>query len=372
MAQPSTHQQFELDLPIYEGSTTIEPPSANRRLGVRYIGSKTRIASQILEIIGTPLTDHETFVDPFCGSGAVSRAAADFGWRIIANDLLVSSTIVTAAFLSSEGDVEFKELKGYQKAMSLLDRCRPVEGTIFNEYSPSGGSHSGHTRRYFTEVNASKIDGIREAIKEWRNSCIINRSEETLLLADLLASANAVANIAGTYGCFMKEFLPAALSEIKLTPRKLRTRKVQFSVSLEDANDVWDDQESTLYLDPPYTKRQYAAYYHVLETIAVGDYPKVGGVTGLRPWKDKSSDFCHKKKALGAFKKVLDGKNSKRIFISYNSDGHLQIEQIADLTQNYGNVRIHNISTIPRYSSNRAKSGKEKSVVEFLIEVNRK
>ena len=31
----------------------------------------------------------------------------------------------------------------------------------------------------------------------------------------------------------------------------------------------------TVYLDPPYTKRQYASYYHIPETIAYHDEPKV-------------------------------------------------------------------------------------------------
>ena len=39
----------------------------------------------------------------------------------------------------------------------------------------------------------------------------------------------------------------------------------------------------TVYLDPPYTKRQYAAYYHILETISLGDEPIVEGICGIRP-----------------------------------------------------------------------------------------
>ena len=50
---------------------------------------------------------------------------------------------------------------------------------------------------------------------------------------------------------------------------------------------VQTDVRDTVYLDPPYTKRQYAAYYHVLETLAYGDEPEVSGVTGLRPWEGK-------------------------------------------------------------------------------------
>lgn len=35
-----------------------------------------------------------------------------------------------------------------------------------------------------------------------------------------------------------------------------------------------------LYLDPPYNARQYMSNYHVLETIALYDYPELKGKTG--------------------------------------------------------------------------------------------
>ena len=56
--------------------------------------------------------------------------------------------------------------------------------------------------------------------------------------------------------------------------------------------------ESDVVTRPADTKRQYAAYYHILETIAHGDEPVVEGITGLRPWKSKASDFCYKRRAL--------------------------------------------------------------------------
>ena len=37
-----------------------------------------------------------------------------------------------------------------------------------------------------------------------------------------------------------------------------------------------------LYLDPPYNARQYIANYHLLETVARYDSPKIKGLTGLR------------------------------------------------------------------------------------------
>ena len=37
-----------------------------------------------------------------------------------------------------------------------------------------------------------------------------------------------------------------------------------------DVLDVQYEDGDVAYFDPPYTKRQYAAYYHILETIAAG------------------------------------------------------------------------------------------------------
>ena len=59
------------------------------------------------------------------------------------------------------------------------------------------------------------------------------------------------------------------------------------------------------YIDPPYMKRQYAANYHIIETIARGDSPEAVGVSGLRPWRDQYSDFCSKVKIRDAFRAIF-------------------------------------------------------------------
>ena len=48
------------------------------------------------------------------------------------------------------------------------------------------------------------------------------------------------------------------------------------------------------YIDPPYMKRQYAANYHLLETLAREDEPEAIGVSGLRPWRGSVLEFLHK------------------------------------------------------------------------------
>lgn len=69
---------------------------------------------------------------------------------------------------------------------------------------------------YFTEANAALIDGIRKKISDFRASEVISIAEERLLIADLLLATNRVANIAGTYGCFLSHWLKQSQNAISL------------------------------------------------------------------------------------------------------------------------------------------------------------
>ena len=64
-----------------------------------------------------------------------------------------------------------------------------------------------------------------------------------------------------------------------------------------------------LYLDPPYNHRQYAPNYHLLETIALYDNPKIKGITGMRDYKNQKSEFCNKDTALQALEKIAKQQN---------------------------------------------------------------
>ena len=167
----------------------------------------------------------------------------------------------------------------------------------------------------------------------------------------------------------MRSWTPNALRPLFLKPRRLLKGLRDFEVSAEDAFDIAAQREDLAYLDPPYTKRQYAAYYHVLETITVGDEPEVGGVTGLRPWEHKASPFCYKRKARNALWELVNNLRACRVCVSYNSDGHISIEAIRNDLSAIGDVRVHILGTIRRYRPNRAATNKLSSVTEYLVDL---
>lgn len=339
-------------------------------MSFRYIGSKARLIEQIKEHIGP--ASGGFFVDAFCGTGAVAEAAADLGWPIRINDHLPSAVISASARLASIEQAQFNKLGGYASAVARLNSARPRKGYIWRTYSPSSLPFCGIERRYFTEVNAAQIDAMRAQIRDWKESDLLNGTEEQVLIADLFGAINRIANIAGTFGCFLSKWTPQAKEHIEIRPRSLRPSTVHFEATVGDVFDVKSNPGDLVYLDPPYTKRQYASYYHILETVALGDEPNVEGVAGLRPWKDRASDFCYKTRALPTLSRLVQLLESERVLLSYSSEGHISMVELEKELSLIGHSRLYPLGAIARYRPNKVASGKASSVNEYLAVITRR
>ena len=102
-------------------------------MSIRYIGSKARIAEQILDHVGPPSDSDGVFIDGFAGTGAVARAAAEAGWPVRVNDSLLSATALSTARLASEACVDFASLGGYVSAVKWVVS---LEATRFDRAQP--------------------------------------------------------------------------------------------------------------------------------------------------------------------------------------------------------------------------------------------
>lgn len=339
-------------------------------MGYRYIGSKARIANDIIQYLGSPQTEDGYFIDAFSGTGIVASKAADAGWKIKINDIMYNAAVISEARLLSAEDVPFSALGGYEAVLETL-RQAEQEGFIWKEYSPASLQQVGIKRKYFTEDNAKKIDGVVEKVHLYKSTGTISRREFSLLIATLISAVNNIANIAGTYGCFLSKWTTQSLGTLDLQPLQIRDKKVHYLVTTEDAFDIKSRPNDVIYLDPPYTKRQYASYYHILETITLGDNPDVGGVTGLRPWKSRASVFCYKAKALQALVNLISSQRANRVLISYSDDGHIQLNQLIAELKEIGTVEVIELGSIGRYRPNLAASSHKSKVTEYLIDYRR-
>lgn len=339
----------------------------------RYIGSKARLTAPLAHAIEAFDDGTGRFVDAFSGTGAVAELAASLGWPVWANDALESAIVMTSARLASVGEIRMEPLGGYAGTVEKLNALRPSEGPMWRIYSPASArfDSDGIERRYFTEQNAAAVDAVRAQIAEWAEDGLLTDREEQLLIADLISAANRVANIAGTYGCFLSKWQNSAHQALQLKPRELKQEPTELVATVADVAELRPASNDLVYLDPPYTKRQYASYYHILETIAVGDEPEVEGVSGLRPWKDKASAFCYKTRALDALVSLVERIASRRVLISYSCEGHVGLDDLCAGLERSGSLECTPVHGVGRYRPNRTASANGDSVTEYVLSFTR-
>lgn len=354
---------------------------------IRYIGSKANLLSEIESVIKKYCKNNTNLIfgDLFCGSAVVSKHFKKLGYSVIANDNLTFCTIFAKAALLINNEPQFSKLihtneipnqstqhlfpSTYDLVQNYLNNLPGTKGFICNEYSPNSAKTKKFQRKYFTEKNAKKIDAVREKISEWRTNNLITDTEASLLIADLLRATNKVANIAGTYGYFLKFWDPRTQKNLILQKSEIIPSTKHHQIYLENANELIKKIKcDILYLDPPYTWRHYGAYYHLLETIAKWDKPKLEGLSGLRSWEDSKSRYCYRNEAANALSELIENSNAKHIFLSYNNDGLISHEQLCKILSVIGEPFVHEVK-YRRYKSNN--ETKENVVTERIYYVKK-
>lgn len=202
---------------------------------------------------------------------------------------------------------------------------------------------------YFSYFQAVQIDLIRKAINRFPN-----RNCKNLLMAALLSTASDIVDTVGkhfaqpikarnskgeikniVYTKAVKDKTMDVLSLYKewleryrnLSQNGLNHKTVQgdFSICLQNL----PDNVCTVYADPPYTREHYSRYYHVLETLSLGDIPEITKVTskgltrvsnGIYRNNRHQSPFCIKSKALAAFGEIfnLTAMHGRNLLLSYS------------------------------------------------------
>jgi len=359
-------------------------------MGFRYIGSKDKLSDIIISEIKSTKKGAKHIIDLMAGTGLFSLALRENGYQVSAVDVMTYSyhhlnvhlfLNEAPAYKGIEAAIDMKKYQpqklfggsNYETVLNYLNSLKPIKGYFYNEFSPEGKpTNTTRPRKYFTSKNAAKIDAIRKEIKNLRKREFITSNEHSLLLHDLIMAANDIANIAGTYGHYLSKFVNRAEDPILLYASsfsnvgKIKGHQVFRGYAEDVASKLTGD---ICYIDPPYIKRQYAANYHILETLAREDEPEAIGESGLRPWRDQYSNFCSKVKIRGSFDKILTKINCNDFLISYSEDGLLPIDDLISFLSGYGKVVKKDIK-YKRFKS-RTDIKKGATLNEYLIHLKR-
>lgn len=339
---------------------------------MRFIGSKSLLVESIEKVLDENIVDEaSSFCDIFSGTASVGRYFKR-KYEVISNDIMYFSYVLQMATIKNNEMPKFEGLK----QIEINDPLDYLENTdlkgidfddkkyfISNNYAPTDQCN----RMYLTQQNANRIDFIRLKIEEWKEKRQIEENEYFYLLACLIESVPYVSNISGTYGAYLKKWDKRSLNVMKLERLDIvNNNKKNMSYNINANNLIKKIEGDILYLDPPYNSRQYVPNYHVLETLALYDYPEIKGVTGLRNYSDKKSKYCVKKEVHNEFESLIKYAKFKHILVSYSTDGLMTIEEIEKILKRYGKDDTYKLYKIP-YRKYKSKHKQDDDTLYELI-----
>ena len=365
---------------------------------IAYIGNKRRllpfIENVFLEILDKD-KNIKTALDLFAGSGSVSRLLKTLDLEVYSNDWEYYSYILNYAHIRiniEDTKNMFIHTGGLQNTIETINNINRIKNKdryISKYYSPKNDYNPDlkNERLFYTQYNGTKIDIIRHNIEELYKNNAINQKEYFYLIASLIYEAATHTNTSGVFKAFHsgfggrnKDALSRILTPISLKELPLYNGKKGY-VSMLDANEFViknkDKKFDLVYLDPPYNQHQYGSNYHLLNTIALWDKPKInkniyingkktdkGGIR--KDWIKTKSDYCYKKTAKNSLINLLDNINANHIVMSYSTDGIIEFDDLISILENKGDLKIATSEYVKYRGAKRSIVNKTKNI-EYLF-----
>lgn len=306
---------------------------------MRYFGSKVSTINDLSSIIGSKIA-FGSFCDCFGGIGTVGSHFKANGYDVWTGDLLTFAHYFQISRIQCNGLPEFAQLRealGLEHSVGvadLLNSLRPVRSWFVREYAQE--------RQFFTIRNAARIEACRLSIARWSRNGWLTHDERAVLLASLINSIDKVANTAGTYYAYLKDWHRKALLPFRFEFIIPTHGNIAGHCFFGQAKDLVALRAfDVLYLDPPYNGRSYARYYHLPETVAAGKTPKTYGMSGMPVGERVSSDFNKSREARRALEELLELARFRLLAFHYSDDGLIAPDELKNVLRAHGRIEEH-------------------------------
>jgi len=318
---------------VVEGTSVYRP--------IQYLGTKVRSIPMIIEAVDGLINSRGTCLDLFSGSSVVSQALKQNGYKVIGNDALNFSYLITNAMISdhcimniekllSEFSLSNSTIEGFDKKIDIEKeaiRAKDYEVLIkqnavtVSEWDNSKLSKLNslslktkientaqllYSGTYFGFEQSKHIDQIRNKIFELSNDNKINSYEYSLLMTGLISAISQAVFSAGKH--FAQPHLIKPDKNLSfISKRIIQDRSYNiYDLFLSKVRDIseWKsgttnngsyginekfetivdkknfDSLDVIYVDPPYTAQQYSRFYHIPEVLSKNDFPELQIIKG--------------------------------------------------------------------------------------------
>lgn len=375
---------------------------------IAYLGNKRALFSFLSEAFGRCAAALEIgrtprFLDPFAGSGGVSRLARSLGYRVFSADLERYAALLgrcrlcldperlERAFLGEgESAAAFDAVADFARGVdsaraaaslppgsareawrAAFERSEDVAPYLARHYAPQSTERADWRteRLFYTAENARFLDRAREAVERRypldplaSDAALIGEptaaDAKAALLDALLYQAATRANTSGVFkachrgfGGHGKDALNRIMAPMTLTPPELIYGPEAVAACADAASFCAAHPADLVYLDPPYNQHQYGSNYHLLNTVARWDKPPVSEErgpdgflldrSGIRAdWVATRSDFCRRPTARAALASLLDAIEAPFVLLSYNDGGVIALEELREELEARGTLDV--------------------------------
>lgn len=298
---------------------------------MRYIGSKASTLPALQRLITERMPSGD-LCDPFGGVGTFGSHFRTLGYRVHTGDLLSFAHDFQNVRVASPDPPRFSgvpQANGAAGMSGYLNALPDRDGWLTE--------HFALDRTFLTVENARRADAIHAQILDWDAAGSLTALERSWLMASLISSVDRVANTAGTYYACLKQLGRRALRPFSFVPLPVPDGPSGTAV-IADAADLaasrpWD----VLYLDPPYTARRYAGYYHLPELITRGDQPQPRGASGITTMPQLPSPY-YTKGSIGALTALLERATFGLLVMHYSDTGLMDPVELTAAVGRFGSV----------------------------------
>jgi adenine-specific DNA-methyltransferase len=297
---------------------------------IKYLGSKRALApalGQIATSVGA-----RTAVDLFTGTTRVAQELKRRGLVVIAADLATYSEVLAGCYVATDAaTVDLEALDDELARVQALPGRRGYFTETFCERS-----------RFFQPKNGARIDAIRDALEDQRDSPLF-----PVLLTALMLAADRVDSTAGVQMAYLKAWAARAANDLAL--RRPDLLAGPGTAVRGDATVLVDELPPVdlMYVDPPYNQHRYFTNYHIWETLVRWDESAHYGVACKRvDARDAAthSVFNRKRAMPVAFADLLRRARAEVVVVSCNDESWVTPGQVAGWLRAAGHEDVQTLA----------------------------